>query len=73
MKTAVQIAVEKLEQFIPSGNQLPIRLILDEALEIEKQQIMEAYRQGLQDYTKHDEGEIIRKEQYYNETYKNKG
>jgi hypothetical protein len=40
MKTAVQIAVEKLEQFIPPGNQLPIRLILDECLEIEKQQII---------------------------------
>jgi hypothetical protein len=42
MKTAVQIAVEKLEQFIPPGNQLSIRLILDEALEEEKQQIINA-------------------------------
>jgi hypothetical protein len=38
-------------------------------LEKEKEQIMEAYRQGLQDFTKHDEGEVIRKEQYYNQTY----
>jgi|LakMenE01Jun11ns_1017448.scaffolds.fasta_scaffold9017894_2 hypothetical protein len=66
MKTAVQIAVEKLEQFIPPGNQLSIRLILDEALKKEKEQIINAakscnYIGGATD---------IEAEKYYNQTYK---
>ena len=65
MKTAVQIAVEKLEQFIPAGNQLSIRLILDEALEKEKEQICNAYTDGL-------EGPYIGAEEYYNQTYNQK-
>jgi len=36
--TAVEFAVEQLEQLIPSGHQLAIRIILDQAKEIEKQQ-----------------------------------
>jgi hypothetical protein len=65
MKTAVQIAVEKLEQFIPAGNQLSIRLILDEALEKEKEQIMKAYKDH------HDLGHIfgLDTEQYFNQIY----
>jgi tyrosyl-tRNA synthetase len=35
MKTAVEFAVEKLEQFIPSGNQLAVELILEQAKEME--------------------------------------
>jgi hypothetical protein len=36
--TAVEFALEQLEQLIPSGHQLAIRIILDQAKEIEKQQ-----------------------------------
>jgi len=36
--TAVEFAVEKLEKFIPSGNQLVIRIILEQAKEMEKEQ-----------------------------------
>ena len=37
-QTAVEFAVEKLEKLIPSGNQLLIGIILNQAKEIEKQQ-----------------------------------
>jgi hypothetical protein len=42
--TAVEFAVEQLEQLIPSGHQLAIRAILEQAIEMEKQQIQDAYR-----------------------------
>jgi hypothetical protein len=45
--------------------------LFKQAKQMEKEQIMEAYRQGVQDCPKHNLGEIIRKEQYYNETYNN--
>ena len=38
MKTAVEFAVEKLEKFIPSGNQIAIGLILEQAKEMEKEE-----------------------------------
>ena len=34
-ETAVEFAVEKLEKFIPSGNQLIIHIILEQAKEME--------------------------------------
>ena len=36
--TAVEFAVEQLEQLIPFGHQLAIRIILEQAKEMEKQQ-----------------------------------
>lgn len=45
-KTAVDIAVEKLEKLIPSGNQLIIGAILDEAKGIERMQLAEFFRDG---------------------------
>ena len=44
--TAVEFAVEKLEKFIPSGNQLVIRIILEQAKEMEQQQMMQSYEDG---------------------------
>jgi hypothetical protein len=51
--TAVEFAVEQLEQLIPSGHQLAIRIILEQAKEMEKQQqgyseedMTEAFRVG---------------------------
>ena len=70
MKTAVQIAVEKLEQFIPAGNQLSIRLILDEALEKEKEQIIDAYKNGYGvSFIDGDNRNFSRPQEYYNQTY----
>lgn len=45
-QTAVEFAIEKLEKFIPSGNQLVIYTILQEAKEMEKQQIIDADLNG---------------------------
>jgi len=36
--TAVEFAVEQLEQLIPFGHQLAVRIILEQAKEMEKQQ-----------------------------------
>jgi len=41
--TAVEYAVEKLEKFIPSGNQLAIEAILEKAKEMEKEQHNETW------------------------------
>jgi hypothetical protein len=62
MKTAVEFAVEKLEKFIPSGNQLVIGIILNQAKEMEKQQIIDACDIDKRSYDN--------AEQYYNETFK---
>ena len=43
-QTAVEFAVEKLENLIPSGNQLAIGIILNQAKEMEKEQIEYAYK-----------------------------
>jgi hypothetical protein len=63
-QTAVEFAVEKLEKLIPSGNQLLIGIILNQAKEMEKQQIMDAV-DGFPLDKRHLDGE-----QYYNQTYK---
>jgi hypothetical protein len=67
--TAVEFAVEQLEQLIPSGHQLAIRAILEQAKEMEKQQIIDAYDNAYIDryYYNSRNGK-----QYYNEQFKNK-
>lgn len=68
-QTAVEFAVEKLEKLIPSGNQIAIYAILEQAKEIEKEQIEDAYKNGW------DTGEFgmdCWEEIYYKETYKTK-
>jgi hypothetical protein len=67
--TAVEFAVEQLEQLIPSGHQLAIRAILEQSKEIEKQQIIEGYQNGSIDTLK---DELKFGKQYYNEQFKNK-
>jgi len=67
---AQQTAVEWLQELYNSRWEQFIHMEEFEiAKQMEKEQIMEAYRQGVQDCPKHNLGEIIRKEQYYNETY----
>ena len=65
-QTAVEFAVDKLEKFIPSGNQIAIFSILQQAKQMEKDKIREAYYRGVK-----DEMQNIGKdfEDYYNETY----
>jgi hypothetical protein len=76
-QTAVEFAVEKLEKFIPSGNQLAVLAIFEQAKQIEKQQIEIAFEQGMINsadyYIPQASGrEIVPEcENYYNETYKN--
>jgi len=64
--TAVEFAVEQLEQLIPSGHQLAIRIILEQAKEMEKQQIIDAYDNAYIDryYYNSKNGK-----QYYNEQF----
>ena len=73
IQTAVEFAVEKLAKLIPSGNQLVIHIILQEAKEIEKEQIEDAFCGGVDDEYEHHINGNIRKnsEQYYKETYEN--
>jgi len=70
-QTAVEFAVEKLEQFIPSGNQLVINIILEQAKEMEREQIIEAYLTPLSNEYWFQKDEILNQEseKYYNETY----
>jgi hypothetical protein len=64
-QSAVEFAVNKLANLIPSGNQILIRAILIEAKEMEKQQIIDAYEKGKYSFGKDAQ-------QYYNEKFKNK-
>lgn len=71
-QTAVDFAVEQLEQLIPSGNQILIRAILIEAKEMQKKQIIYFANDLL---AQNDTNYIAMPdlaEQYYNETFKNK-
>jgi hypothetical protein len=68
--TAVEFAVEQLEQLIPFGNQLAVRIILEQALEREKQQHKETWFESASQFA--NESEMLSKkdfEQYYDETY----
>jgi hypothetical protein len=63
-QTAVEFAVDKLEKFIPSGNQIAIFAILKQAKQIEKEQIIDAVDYGCSDW-----GSGKDSEKYYNDTY----
>jgi DNA-binding PadR family transcriptional regulator len=65
--TSVEYAVEKLEKFIPSGNQLVIEAILEQAKEMHKKEIMQAVYDSMG--TNFDPN-MGRAELYYNETFK---
>jgi hypothetical protein len=65
--TSVEYAVEKLEKFIPSGNQLVIEAILEQAKEMHKKEIMQVVYDSMG--TNFDPN-MGRAELYYNETFK---
>ena len=53
MKTAVEFAVEKLEKFIPSGNQIAIECILEQVKEMEKKEREKIFKQAQECAVKH--------------------
>ena len=61
-QTAVEFAIQKLEKFIVKGNQIAVEAILEQAKEIEKEQIIKAI---IDKYTNGD----LSAEQYYNKYY----
>jgi hypothetical protein len=69
-QTAIEFAVEKLAKFIPSGNQLVIHIILQEAKEIEKKQIIDTWDDGYETGYGYLSAKFDNAEQYYNETFK---
>jgi hypothetical protein len=72
-QSAVEFAVNKLSNLIPSGNQILIRAILIEAKEIEKQQIIDAYKDSTSQFSVDARIDYPKSaEQYYNEQFKNK-
>ena len=68
-QSAVEFAVKQLEQLIPFGHQLAVRIILDQAKEMEKQQIIDAYDKSYMDRYYYNGKNGV---QYYNKTFKNK-
>lgn len=71
MKTAVEWLLEEMSA--KDWYDLPKSIkndIVEQAKAMEKEQIMDAYNQGCNDY---DEFGYKRIEEYYNETYKNTG
>jgi hypothetical protein len=72
-QSAVEFAVNKLANLIPSGNQILIRAILIEAKEMEKQQIINAYKDSTSQFSVDARIDYPKSaEQYYNEQFKNK-
>jgi hypothetical protein len=49
-QSAVEFAVGQLEKFIPKGNQIAIYAILEQAKEMEKEQLKEMYLKGIENY-----------------------
>jgi hypothetical protein len=72
-QSSVEYAVDKLEKLIPPGNQMIIRIILEQAKAMEKEQIIDAYEIGFadawDDAKYDDEPKYAGSEQYYNQTY----
>jgi hypothetical protein len=73
MSNKKQTAVEFLSQFIHSGNEMLNKTIIDKAKAMEKEQIEEAFANGVDDEYEYHINNQPRKntEQYYNETYEN--
>ncbi len=48
-QTAVELAIERLAELIPSGNQIAIYVIKVKAKEMEEEQYSQAYQEGYND------------------------
>jgi hypothetical protein len=73
--TALQKLKQKLDLIILTRDvhESLLQAVIDDInknfIPLEKEQIKEAYRQGVHDYNQHEEGETIRSEEYYRKTY----
>jgi hypothetical protein len=70
MKTALQEVNEMFLKLMPEDFYSWVWNERERLLELEKKQIVEAYKQGIA-YWNGDEWKLINIEQYYNETFKN--
>lgn len=68
-QTSVEFAVEKLEKFIPSGNQIAIFSILQQAKQMEKEQMIAFANDVSREILNENIHSPFSIEQYYNETY----
>ena len=75
MKTAMQEAIKEIAELWSSPSDTPtytqIFNILESKLEMEKQQIEDAYYNGGDDMCPNGMAGVRQSEQYYNETFKN--
>ena len=72
--TAVEFAVEKLEKLIPSGNQITIEIILEQAKEMSKKESKKIWMTAIKYvllFLEHKTSKSPKEsfEQYYNKTY----
>jgi hypothetical protein len=73
--TTIQQAIEYFEKY---GLIASASILRDRFIEIEKIQVMDAYKRGCKDTygndepSPHDKDDFIIAEQYYNDTFKNK-
>jgi hypothetical protein len=67
-QSSVEYAVDKLEKLIPPGNQIIIRIIIEQAKAMHKEEIKDAWDMG--EYMGMYFPQYVQDtEQYYNETY----
>jgi hypothetical protein len=69
MKTAVDWLVDRLYMVIPNEERNFLEGLRKEALEKEKEQILDAHINGQQDHHFSLESRMAESEDYYNETY----
>lgn len=64
--TAVEYLIEQFKIYLPSIHQKGLQDTFQQALLMEKEQILKAYDKG------YDDVDVYEPEKYFNETYKNK-
>ena len=70
MKTSTEWLFEKL--WDEPKDKLTWYAILEQAKEMEKQQIIDAFNMGMEEFANDTTIQVYQGEQYYNETFKNK-
>jgi hypothetical protein len=70
-QTAVEWLEEQFEESYSYINEI-FKETIEQAKEMERQQIIDAYREGCFDNILDENTDKVRAEQYYNETFKNK-
>lgn len=70
METATQWLFDKLWE--TPKDKLTWYALLEQAMEMEKQQIIDAFNMGMEEFANDTTIQVYQGEQYYNETFKNK-